>query len=62
MLKRIDGRGLPGAVGADQPHDLSGGDVEVQPVHHHSDPVRLAQTSHGHYITFAHVLGHSFRP
>ncbi len=41
-LDAFDGRGLPGAVGADQPHDFSGGDVEVQTVHHHSVPVRLA--------------------
>jgi len=41
-LDAFDGGGLPGAVGADQPHDFSGRDVEVQTVHYHSVPVRLA--------------------
>jgi hypothetical protein len=41
-LDAFDRRGLPGTVGADQPDNLSGGDVEVQTVHHYSAAVRLA--------------------
>ena len=41
-LDALDGRRLAGAVGADQADDLTGGDVEVQSVHHQPGPVRLA--------------------
>src|SRR5580704_15623892 len=54
-LDALDSRRLPGAVGADQADDLTGGDVEVQPVHHHSGSVRLAQTAHGHYLWLTHA-------
>src|SRR6185437_10666641 len=53
-LNALHGGRLAGAVGADQADDLAGGDVEVKPVHYHPGPVRLAETSHGHYLWLAH--------
>ena len=42
-LQRLDGRGLPGAVGAEQPEDLAALDGERQPVHRQIGAVGLLQ-------------------
>jgi hypothetical protein len=61
--EQLDRLGHPQAVrqrgvlelAADQPDDLSGGDVEVQTVHHHPAAVRLTQTSYGHNLRLVHA-------
>src|SRR5215470_3119644 len=55
-LDALHGRRLACPVGTGQADDLASGDGEVHTVHHSPFPVRLAQTSHGHHITFTHVL------
>src|SRR5215831_12400960 len=55
-LDTLHRRRLACAIGTDQAHDLTSGDGETHTVHHSPFPVRLAQTSHGHHITFTHVL------
>src|SRR5215831_13125979 len=55
-LDTLHRRRLACAIGTDQAHDLTSGDGETHTVHHSPFPVRLAQTSHGHHITFIHVL------
>jgi hypothetical protein len=47
-LQALDGRGLAGAVRADQAEDLPGVYVEVEAVDDHAAGVRLGQPTHGH--------------
>ena len=46
-LKDLDGGGLPGAIGTDQSHDLSGVHVEVESVDDSASAVRLGESTNG---------------
>ena len=45
-LEDLDGGGLPGAVGPEQPEDLAPLDREGEPAHGLDGAVRLAQVGH----------------
>ncbi len=53
-LDALDGGGLAGAVGADQPDDLSGVHVEVEVVDDHAAAVRLGQAADRDHRSWVH--------
>ena len=53
----VEGRGLAGAVGADQSHDLPLVDIQVQVIDGHN-----AAELHGHIFNMQHVLSHCLPP